>query len=170
MLYKRLNSIKNHNDQLNKYSYSKLLSKMVVMGGTDTIDESPSPQPLERGYRTISDYSCLKSKLMSMDYNPRASLDSTTHKDRVRSKWSGEPDPNRTAKAFRRLYMPMSDKAGGDEVQGGRPDQKFIYINGKKTECRRIHNFTHSDSFKSTYDRAFAKTNTGFYSRNSRYQ
>jgi hypothetical protein len=31
VLYKRLSDIKNKNDQLEKYSYSKLLSKMVVV-------------------------------------------------------------------------------------------------------------------------------------------
>ena len=64
---------------------------------------------------------------------------------------------NSTTRIFRRMYMPgdRGDPAFlGEEAAG----QKYIFINGKKTECKRIHNFLGSQNYKTSYGRAFGKT------------
>lgn len=47
--------------------------------------------------------------------------------------------------------------------QQSSPEQKYIYINGKKTECKRIHNFYTSQNFRQSYDKAFGRTRDSFY-------
>lgn len=65
VLYKRLSDIKNQNISLEKYSFSKLLSKMVVVDE----DEHPyrSVDPDLYNHRAISEYSCLRGRLMNIE-------------------------------------------------------------------------------------------------------
>ena len=67
---------------------------------------------------------------------------------------------NRTTRIFRKMYG-SSDKNPSfftEEPVG----QKYIYINGKKTECKRIHNFYTSQNYKTSYGKAFGKTRNAF--------
>lgn len=59
--------------------------------------------------------------------------------------------------------MPNSEKANPNLLNQTSPEQKYIYINGKKTECKRIHNYYTSQNFRKSYDKAFGKTKDSFY-------
>ena len=62
---------------------------------------------------------------------------------------------------FKRFYMP-TDKGESSFFEEAPPGQKYIYINGKKTECKRIHNFYTSQNYKTSYGKAFGKTKHSF--------
>jgi hypothetical protein len=58
--------------------------------------------------------------------------------------------------------MPNNEKTKPAFFKTFSPEQKYIYINGKKTECKRIHNFYTSHHFRQSYDRAFGRTKDSF--------
>lgn len=62
-----------------------------------------------------------------------------------------------------------SSEKGSAMISQQPAEQKYIYINGKKTECKRIHNFYTSQNFRNSYDRAYGRTKDSFYSRKERY-
>ena len=66
-----------------------------------------------------------------------------------------------TTRLFKRMYVP-SEKMGASFFSGDEGAQKYIYINGKKTECRRIHNYYSSQNYKTSYGKAFGKTQHSF--------
>lgn len=76
---------------------------------------------------------------------------------------------SRTTRIFKRYYMPSAEKGNPNFFNQQPTEQKYIYINGKKTECKRIHNFYTSQHFRNSYDKAFGKTKDSFYSSASRY-
>ena len=61
------------------------------------------------------------------------------------------------------MYVP-SEKVGSSffQEEGETGGQKYIYINGKKTECKRIHNYYTSQNYKTSYGKAFGKTRNSF--------
>jgi len=64
VLYKRLSAIQNKNEELEKYSYSKMLSKMIV------VDDQKNPfrsVDYDERMRANSEYSCLRGRLISID-------------------------------------------------------------------------------------------------------
>lgn len=65
---------------------------------------------------------------------------------------------SRTTRIFKRFYVPSSEKPEAEVFGQPVTAQKYIYINGKKTECRRIHNFYSSQSYKTSYGKAFGRT------------
>lgn len=161
VLYKRLSDIKGQNEELEKYSYSKLLSKMVVV---DPREQYKSVDLENERLRAASEYSCLRGKLMNMDCQEESQRPQS--RERFGSRCSDYS--SRTTRIFKRYYMPSSEKNAPFFHQPA-PEQKYIYINGKKTECKRIHNFYTSQNFRNSYDRAFGKTRDGPYERKERY-
>ncbi len=65
--------------------------------------------------------------------------------------------------------MPSGEKNHPNFFNQTSLEQKYIFINGKKTECKRIHNFYTSQNFRNSYDKAFGRTKDSFYSRKDRY-
>lgn len=154
VLYKRLSDIKGQNEELEKYSYSKLLSKMVVV---DPREQYKSVDLDNDRLRAASEYSCLRGKLMNMDCREESQRPQS--RERLGSRCSDYS--SRTTRIFKRYYLPCSEK-NAPFFQQPQPEQKYIYINGKKTECKRIHNFYTSQNFRNSYDRAFGKTRDSF--------
>lgn len=62
-----------------------------------------------------------------------------------------------SSKIFKRYYCPPSsyrDPAFFREIS---PEDKYIYRDGKKVECKRIHNFYTSHMYKRGYSRHYRK-------------
>lgn len=117
--------------------------------------------------RTISEYSCLRGKLLNMDEMDEATLNIQVP-SRLRNHSNSNNYCSRTTRIFKRYYMPSTEKAKPSFLNQP-AEQKYIYINGKKTECKRIHNFYTSQNFRNSYDKAFGKTKDSFYSSAARY-
>ena len=66
-------------------------------------------------------------------------------------------------KLFKKYYMPHSEALQTNILQTVNPDDKYIYKNGKRVECKRIHNFYTSNMFRKGYDKFFRKTTEGFH-------
>ena len=54
--------------------------------------------------------------------------------------------------------MPNSEAMQTTYLQTINPDDKYIYKNGKRVECKRIHNFYTSNMFRKGYDKFLRKT------------
>ncbi len=59
--------------------------------------------------------------------------------------------------------MPNSEAMQTNYLQTINPDDKYIYKNGKRVECKRIHNFYTSNMFRKGYDKFLRKTTEGFH-------
>lgn len=136
VLYKRLSDIKTKNEELEKYSYSKLLSKMIIVDKDDTIPYNRSIDTHDK-MRASSEYSCLRGRLINMEYKQEESTrydedKKIEEKKESKKRESGLGDyANRTTRIFRRMYggSEKSPNFFQEEPMG----QKYIYINGKKT-------------------------------------
>lgn len=108
VLYKRLSEIKSQNNSLEKYSYSKLLSKMMVIDEPDLLEEAELPKHrvnLEfKKQRASSDYNCLQGRLLSIDCEE----DRKEGHPRRNQLSRAEDYANRTTRIFKRFYMPSS--------------------------------------------------------------
>lgn len=132
----------------------------MVLVDTDT-NKQKNTDWANDNLRSISQYSCLRGKFLNIECDSNLS-----NKCKPRDRYSSiEGDyANRTIRIFRRYYMPNSDTLN-NSLDKTSPEQKYIYINGKKTECKRIHNFYTSQNFRQSYDKAFGKTKDSFFSR-----
>jgi hypothetical protein len=102
VLYKRLTDIKSQNEELERYSYSKLLSKMVII---DPAASNYNTLDLENdNLRTISEYSCLRGKLLNMDCEEE--LETKPRRERAASNCNDYS--NRTTRIFKRFYKGAS--------------------------------------------------------------
>ncbi len=82
------------------------------------------------------------------------SIDLTHGHERNQSPTDGSP----SSKIFKKFYMPNSRTNNPTFFKTINPEERYIYKNGKRVECKRIHNFYTSHMFQRGYDKYFRKT------------
>lgn len=63
---------------------------------------------------------------------------------------------------FKKFYLPSSQATQSIFLESIDPTDKYIYRDGKKVECKRIHNFYTSHMFRNGYDKYYRKTISSF--------
>ena len=128
-----------------------MLYRMVVMGD----EELDTPHSsLEHRARQTSYVRPVEQKLFNLNYK-------RTEKQMSRSiDVSSIEKPSR--KLFKKYYLPNSEAAQTIFLENYNRHDKYIYKEGKRVECKRIHNFYTSHMFRKGYDKCFRKTTDTF--------